>query len=148
MIANPTFQITARHQKGKERHMAPQTNAVAWFEIYVNDMPRAKAFYESVFQVKLESLADPEGTDMQMWAFPMEMSQWGAGGALVKMEGMKAGVGGTMVYFACEDVAVEAARIVPAGGKLDREKTSIGQYGFMAIAYDTEGNMIGLHSTK
>ena len=24
-------------------------NPVGWFEIYVNDMPRAKAFYEQVF---------------------------------------------------------------------------------------------------
>ena len=24
-------------------------NAVSWFEIYVQDMPRAKAFYEKVF---------------------------------------------------------------------------------------------------
>lgn len=24
------------------------TNAVCWFEIYVDDMPRAKAFYEAV----------------------------------------------------------------------------------------------------
>ena len=30
-------------------------NVVGWFEIYVQDMPRAKAFYEAVFQVKLEN---------------------------------------------------------------------------------------------
>jgi len=27
-----------------------------------------------------------------------------------------------------------------------KEKFSIGEYGFIAIAFDTEGNMIGLHS--
>ena len=52
----------------------------------------------------------------------------------------------TLVYFGCEDCAVEAARVVPAGGKIFREKASIGQYGFIALAIDTEGNMIGLHS--
>ena len=30
-------------------------NPVGWFEIYVNDMPRAKAFYESVFEQKLRA---------------------------------------------------------------------------------------------
>jgi predicted enzyme related to lactoylglutathione lyase len=127
------------------------TNAAAWFEIYVNDIERAKTFYETVFQVKLQPLVSGPGggpAGMQMWSFPMEMGQWGAGGAIVKMDGMKAGVGGTLIYFACEDVAVEAARIVPAGGKLERQKMSIGQYGFIAIGYDTEGNMIGLHSVK
>lgn len=29
-------------------------NPVGWFEIYVQDMDRAKRFYELVFQVKLE----------------------------------------------------------------------------------------------
>jgi len=35
-----------------------------------------------------------------------------------------------------------------AGGRVHREKMSIGPYGFIALAYDTEGNMFGLHSTK
>jgi hypothetical protein len=35
-----------------------------------------------------------------------------------------------------------------AGGKIEREKMAIGQYGFMALAIDTEPNMIGLHSIK
>jgi uncharacterized protein len=29
-----------------------------------------------------------------------------------------------------------------------REKFSIGPYGFVALATDTEGNMIGLHSMR
>jgi predicted enzyme related to lactoylglutathione lyase len=37
---------------------------------------------------------------------------------------------------------------VAAGGTLVREKFSIGQYGFVALAQDTEGNMIGLHSVE
>ena len=31
-----------------------KSNPVGWFEIYVQDMPRAKAFYEAVFQGTLE----------------------------------------------------------------------------------------------
>jgi hypothetical protein len=53
-----------------------------------------------------------------------------------------------MVYFSCADCAVEAARVVPSGGRLERDKMSIGEYGFIALAVDTEGNMIGLHSVK
>jgi hypothetical protein len=35
-------------------------NPVVWFKIYVQDLSRAKYFYESVFQVKLEQLNNPD----------------------------------------------------------------------------------------
>jgi uncharacterized protein len=120
-------------------------NPVRWFEIYVQDMPRAKAFYESVLGGSLAPLGGPE---MTMYAFPMQNGQYGAGGALVQMEGVPSGGNSTLVYFGCEDCAVEAARVPGAGGKIFREKFSIGEYGFIALAIDSEGNMFGLHSTS
>ena len=120
-------------------------NPVGWFEIYVQDMVRAKRFYESVFQVKLESLDTPIA---EMWSFPMTMDHFGASGSLVKMKGVPSGGNSTLVYFSCKDCSVEAGRVVTSGGKIDREKMSIGQYGFIALAFDTEGNMFGLHSMQ
>jgi uncharacterized protein len=120
-------------------------NPVIWFEIYVQNMDRAKTFYETVLSTKLEKL---QSGDLEMWSFPMKMDQVGAGGALVKMTGVPSGFAGTMVYFSCADCSVEASRVVKAGGRLQREKMSIGQYGHIALAFDTEGNMFGLHSTK
>ena len=123
-------------------------NPVGWFEIYVQDMDRAKAFYESVFQTKLEHLVSHALPDLEMWSFPAQTDQWGAGGALVKLKGVPSGGNSTLVYFSCEDCAVEAARVVSADGQIDRDKFSIGDYGFIALVVDTEGNMIGLHSLK
>ena len=120
-------------------------NPVGWFEIYVQDMNRAKAFYESVFSTHLERL---EGPDIEMWAFPSEPEQPGAAGALVKMEGFPSGGNSTLVYFTCTDCANEARRANESGGKIFKEKFSIGQYGFIALVTDTEGNMIGLHSLQ
>jgi predicted enzyme related to lactoylglutathione lyase len=120
-------------------------NPVGWFEIYVQDMDRAKKFYESVFQVKLERLSSP---DLEMWSFPMVMDRTGASGALVKMEGFPSGGNSTLVYFSCTDCAIEAGRVKESGGRIQREKMSIGQYGFIALAFDTEGNMFGLHSMQ
>jgi predicted enzyme related to lactoylglutathione lyase len=120
-----------------------QGNPVNWFEIYVQDMGRAKSFYESVFQVQLERLNTGE---LEIWAFPMRMDKTGASGALVKMEGFPSGGNSTLVYFHSVDCSVEAARVLEFGGRIQREKMSIGQYGFIALAYDTEGNMFGLHS--
>jgi len=64
------------------------------------------------------------------------------------MEGVASGGNSTLVYFSCDDCAVEAARVTSFGGKLHREKISIGQYGFIALVVDTEGNLFGLHSLK
>jgi len=126
-----------------------QSNAVGWFEIYVEDMDRAKAFYETVFGVTLEKMPMPEGVDnMEMQSFGSSFEKYGAAGALVKMDGIKPGPGGTMVYFSSEDCAVEEARIVENGGTVQQPKTSIGEYGFMVMFQDTEGNIIGLHSMK
>jgi len=120
-------------------------NPVIWFEIYVQDMKRAKAFYEKVFQVELQQLTMPE---MEMWSFPMDMSKVGAAGALVKVAGVAPGGCSTLVYFSCTDCAVEEARAVKAGGRVQKPKMSIGQYGFISLVQDTEGNLIGLHSME
>jgi predicted enzyme related to lactoylglutathione lyase len=114
-----------------------QGNPVGWFEIYVNDMPRAKKFYESVLSVDFESISDPSDTSIEMQAFPSDMEQYGASGALVKMEGFPAGGNSILVYFSCEDCATEEARVEAAGGKVQRAKMSIGDYGFITLALDT-----------
>ncbi|MBP6533470.1 MAG: VOC family protein [Arenimonas sp.] len=120
-----------------------RNNPVCWFEIYVQDMPRAKAFYEGVLDVTLDKLPGP---DIDMWAFGMAEDKTGAGGALVHMPGVPSGGNSTLVYFACEDCAVEEARVKACGGRIHRPKMSIGEYGFITLAFDTEGNMIGLYS--
>jgi uncharacterized protein len=120
-------------------------NPVRWFEIYVQDMKRAKAFYGAVLGVEFMQLEAP---GMDMWAFPMLEKADGASGSLVKMEGVPSGGNSTVVYFGCDDCGVEAGRVEQAGGKIFQPKFSIGQYGFCALAVDTEGNMFGLHSTK
>ena len=125
--------------------MNTKRNIVGWFEIYVQDMQRAKAFYEKTFQVTLTRLGSP---DVEMWAFPMEPDNPGCPGALVRFSGKDSGTGGTIVYFSCVDCAVEAERATRNGGKIQREKFGIGEYGFIALALDTEGNMIGLHSMR
>jgi hypothetical protein len=122
-------------------------NPVGWFEIYVNDLPRATKFYEAVLKKPLAKL-DAQMSDIQMMSFPMEKDASGATGALVKMEGMKAGGNSTVVYFVTEDCAVEASRVEAAGGKIMKPKFAIGPYGFIALAFDTEGNLFGLHSMK
>ena len=75
-------------------------------------------------------------------------TNYGASGMLIKMEGVSSGGSSTLVYFGCEDCAVEAARVANNRGSIMKGKMSIGEHGFIAIVNDAEGNMIGLHSIK
>ncbi len=124
-----------------------KSNVIGWFDIYVSDMVRAVTFYESVLQQSLEPIGDPTG-ETQMMAFPTDMGAYGAGGALVKSIHSRPGAGGTLVYFSVEDCAQEQARITAAGGQVLRTKFSIGEFGFVTLCQDTEGNTFGLSSMK
>ena len=119
-------------------------NPIRWFEIYVDNMDRAKSFYENVFKVTLTKMSDAPVTEM--WGFPSDPAGWGCSGSLVKMQGLKPSGVSTIVYFASEDCQIEELRVVKYGGKVDKPKFSIGQYGFISLVIDTEGNVIGLHS--
>ena len=123
-------------------------NPVGWFEIYVDDMARAKPFYETVFGVSLIDIVDPTDDGVRMCGFPSDMQQYGASGALVHDKGTSAGGNSTMVYFSCEDCAIEEARVTEAGGSVQRPKMSLGEHGFCSLVRDTEGNLFGLHSQK
>lgn len=124
-----------------------QSNPVVWFEIYVNDMQRAVSFYESTFGCELKPMAAPGDDPLEMMCFPSDPdSKNMAAGALVKMDGYPGGGGGTIVYFNSEDCSLPAGRVEAAGGKVIQHKTSLGEHGYMALAQDTEGNVIGIHS--
>ena len=56
--------------------------------------------------------------------------------------------GGTIVYFRCDDCAKEASRVGAFGGKVLKDKFSIGDHGHIALVQDNEGNIIGLHSME
>jgi predicted enzyme related to lactoylglutathione lyase len=125
-------------------------NVINWFEIYTSDFDRAKKFYSQVFQCELTDL--PMGSenhpDMKYATFPGDSLGSDVSGALVKMDAAKPGIGGTLIYFVTEEIEPELGRVEAAGGKIIRSKQNIGEYGYIALVEDTEGNMIGLHSMK
>jgi len=125
-------------------------NPIGWFEIYVSDMQRAKTFYETIFMYELVASPKIEGMedDYEMVFFPFVEGAPNSSGALVKMNDFKPGVGGTMIYFSSEDCAVEMNRVENAGGNVVQPKFSIGEFGFICLCMDTEGNMFGIHSMK
>lgn len=135
--------------------MSQNPSAICWFEIYVDDMKRAKQFYGTVLGVSFQDVPPPDGSnDFSMSFFPSDPDpeKMGVGGALVQMKGARRGDGApstsTIVYFPCMDCSVEESRVEAAGGKVHRSKFSIGEFGFCAICLDTEGNSFGLYSME
>ena len=120
--------------------MSDSPNPVAWFEIPVTNMARAKGFYEHVLGTSLEP--------MQMGPADMAMfpSAQGPAGCLIKSEGYTPSHAGTLVYFAVADIAGTLAKAQGRGGKTLVPKMDIGEFGFVAHFEDSEGNRVALHS--
>jgi uncharacterized protein len=118
-------------------------NPVGWFDIYVSNLDRAKKFYEAVFNIQLVDLPIEWGRQS---LFPSDNAGLNISGALVEKADMIVGGNNTIVYFVSEDCITEEARVEKAGGKIIKPKMSIGEFGFISIIIDTEGNTIGLHS--
>ena len=117
-------------------------NVINWFEIYTSDFQRAKKFYTDVLKIELTDMpmgGDMGGMQMEYATFPSDPDASGASGALAKIDMVKPGMGGTMVYFYTEEITEELGRVEAAGGKIIRPKQNIGDYGFIAIIEDTEG---------
>ncbi len=119
---------------------------VAWFEIPVSDMDRAKAFYETVFDIEI-SLQDIGGVMMAF--FPSNPEVPGAMGSLMKYESYIPSHEGTLIYFNSDNVQIELDKIEDAGGKILQGKAQISpEIGYMGVFQDTEGNRIALYSKK
>lgn len=121
------------------------SNAINWFEIPTADFERAVRFYEQVMACKLERTT-MEGALMAM--FPIADTD--VGGCLVNHPQMKPSVDGTCVYLnAGEDLAPALSRVEPAAGRIIVPRTKISdQIGYFAVFLDSEGNRVGLHSTR
>jgi predicted enzyme related to lactoylglutathione lyase len=122
-------------------------NMVGWFEIPVTDMERARAFYNTVFNVEIQ--VEDFGGVLMGW-FPFVDGKKGASGALVQNRAyIPDDKKGVLIYFSSGDVNDELSRIYGVGGKLIQPKTLISKdIGYMALFIDSEGNRIALHSRK
>jgi predicted enzyme related to lactoylglutathione lyase len=121
-------------------------NVIGWVEIPVLDMDRAKLFYETVFGFEIQV---QEFNELLMGWFPMAEGKMGASGSLVRHPDWYAPSDsmGPLVYFSSPDLQRELDRVPGAGGKVMQPKTEIsGEFGFMAVFLDSEGNRIALHS--
>lgn len=119
---------------------------INWFEIPVSDMARARAFYETVLEIRFREESCNPG--MEMSVFPY--SEPHTGGALCRMEHLAPSRQGILIYLnAGEDLSPALARVEAAGGDVVMPRTLLSpEIGAIAVFRDSEGNHIGLHSTR
>ena len=118
---------------------------VCWFDINVTSLERSKQFYETVLNTKLTDLPIEWGKQS---TFPFSDKGPNATGALVEKQEVSTNGNSTIIYFSSEDCVTEELRIEKAGGKVIQNKTAIGEFGFISLFQDLDGNTIGLHSRK
>lgn len=110
-------------------------------------MARAKKFYETVFDIKMEEM---EMMGMKMAMFPAENMNGKVSGALVQGPMHKPSMDGAKIYFnGNPDLGNALARVEAAGGKVMMPKTKISdEIGHMAFFTDSEGNAVAMHSNS
>jgi predicted enzyme related to lactoylglutathione lyase len=120
-------------------------NAGAYFEIPVTDLDRAVAFYEAVFEIRLER-TEIDGYAMAL--FPFDESKPGITGALAKGDVYLPSKTGTIVYLATLDIDRTLERVIAQGGKILYAKKMVSAGLYVAEFEDSEGNRIALSSRK
>lgn len=125
--------------------MEVSANILNWFEIPVNDMQRAREFYQSVLSIQMPVT---NMMDTHMAFFPFDPSTGKVHGALVHSDNHIPGEEGVMIYFnANPDLNEVLKKVTMCGGEVIMAKTEIDdESGYLAYFRDSEGNKIGLHS--
>ncbi len=125
------------------------SNRVVHFEIYAQDLERAKNFYATVF-----------GWEYQKWDFggqvywgiltaPQDSKEPGINGGLMKRPSQDPKGGEAVIGYCCtvEVVNIDEtiSKIEKASGTLALAKMAIPGMAWQAYYKDTEGNIFGIH---
>ena len=127
-----------------------KSNVITWFEIPVLDTKRAKKFYETILDIKMNTQYIGE-TKEEMTFFPsvlgvIQATSGRVSGALVKNERSKPSKEGILVYLnAYPTIQKVIDKIEAAGGKIVVPKFKM-VAGYFSIFIDSEGNKVAIHS--
>ena len=117
------------------------SNIINWFEIPVQNLQRATAFYEHCInaQFRQEHVA---GMSMAVFNY----QEPAIGGALVKSDMILPSSSGTVVYLYTADIAASLAKVAEKGGTCCFGPEILpNDIGTIALIIDSEGNKVGLH---
>src|SRR6185503_10020292 len=118
-------------------------NSIVHFEIPADDVPRARAFYESVFGWKIKQFPMPPGGPEYWGVTTRKEGEPGINGGLMKrnMPGQP-----FANYVAVKSIDEFLGKVQASGGSVIMPRQEIGPgMGSIAVFRDTEGNMMGLY---
>jgi len=120
-------------------------NLVSIIEIPTADLKRAITFYKSILAINIE---DAEMGDVKMGILPSDEGTVNV--VLANGSDYKPTTNGSVIYLnGGDNLQTILDKVEPNGGKIIVPKTEISpEMGFFALFTDTEGNKMGLHSTK
>lgn len=122
----------------------PSRTAINWFEIPCADLDRAQAFYEAVLARPMHR-EDFGGGPMAVFSHDKPAP----GGCLVAGRPVAPGAGVRPYLDCAPSLGAAVARVAAAGGQVIDACIELPHgIGFIAHLHDTEGNLVGLHSTQ
>lgn len=117
---------------------------IVHFDISADEPERAKAFYEKLFDWKMEKLPGP--MDYYMIATKGIDGAQGIGGGMAKRDaGQQPGI---INYIGVLSIDKTLEQVAASGGTVLMPVQPVPGYGLLAICADTEGNMFGVFEEK
>jgi len=119
-------------------------NPIGWFEIFVNDVEKAKEFYGNLFewQFKLSKALSPN-----YWM--IYTGEDSVGGGFMKKANPAHSGQSLLLYVETDDIDSILAKVEKLGGKVETKKTLISETsGYFGLFRDIDGNLMGLWSKK
>jgi uncharacterized protein len=108
--------------------------SICHFEIPADDEKRAKAFYEKLFDWKIEAMPGME-------YFGIKTGDKTVGGGMMKRQDPKQPI---TIYIDVDDLDAHVGKVEQLGGSIIMGKTPVPGMGWFAICLDTENNCFGI----
>lgn len=117
-------------------------NHVTWFEIFVKDFEKAKAFYGELFGWDFKPLRN---YPKEYWTIYTGSNS--PGGGLMKKEGDNYSNQSTIIYVEVDDIEETLKQVILLGGSVQQPNTLITETsGHFGLFKDHDGNTVGLWS--
>jgi len=124
----------------------PPPGSLCWTEIPATDVPRAKAFYTTVFNWSFQ--AHPAMTEEKYSIFNTPDKKHTGGVVKTEAANHIKGPGAVKLYIYVENLEESIDVIVKNGGKKCSEIEAEGDMGLMIHFDDCEGNRFGIYTAK
>ncbi len=112
---------------------------ICHFEIPADDLPRAKKFYEDLFDWKIEKVEGP--MDYWLSATTDDDGESAVGGGMMPRQAPEQPI---INYISIPSVDEYTAKVEQLGGTIVMPKTPVPGMGYFAVCHDTEKNTFAI----